>query len=65
MVINLIGPNYNCRKYEDFEEANINVPRKIAKVSKAKGIKRLIHFSALGVNPNSESWDLKTKFYGE
>jgi dTDP-4-dehydrorhamnose reductase len=53
---------------EDFEEANIIIPRKIAKICarlKNDPVKRLIHFSANGVDPDSHSKMLKTKWLGE
>ena len=65
VVVNMIGPNYNCRKLEQFEEANIHVPRRLAKLARQQGIKWMVHFSALGVSKDSESWDLRTKFEGE
>lgn len=65
VVVNLIGPTYNCRKIEDFEEANVHIPRRLARMANNIGVKRFIHFSALGVHPDSESYDLRTKFIGE
>lgn len=65
LVLNLIGPRKKCTNYEQFKEANIDLPRRIAKESRQAGVKRLIHFSSVGVDPRSESMDLATKFEGE
>lgn len=68
VIINCIGQNPVLRNMEDFEEANVIIPRKIAKIC-AKlyndPVKRLIHFSANGVDPQSISKSLKTKWIGE
>ena len=64
-VINCIGPRRNFSSYEQFREVNINLPRKIARESRQAGVKRLIHFSNVAVDPNSPSYNLATKFEGE
>ena len=65
VVISMAGPSYRDRTYLDFEKVNMHMPRWIAKISKKLGVKKLIHFSNLGAHPDSESYDLKTKYYGE
>lgn len=65
VVVNLCGPNYNYNRWEQFEEVNIQLPKKIAKAAREQGVKKMIHFSSLGVDPNSKSMDLKSKFIGE
>ena len=68
IIINCIGNNPVIRNMEDFEEANVIIPRKIAKICarlKNDPVKRLIHFSANGVDPDSHSKTLKTKWLGE
>lgn len=68
VVINCIGNNPVIRHMEDFEEANIIIPRKIAKMCAAlknNNVKRLIHFSANGVDPDSFSKSFRTKWIGE
>jgi hypothetical protein len=51
---------------KDFEDANINIPVAIAKVCAANPkVKRLIHLSAAGADPNSHSMRLRTKWIGE
>mgnify|MGYP001320033161 FL=1 len=53
-VVNTIGSHIYYKKEKDFEDANINVPRAIAKVAAANpNVKRLIHISAAGADPNS------------
>ena len=52
-VVNTIGSHIYYKKEKDFEDANINVPRAIAKVAAANpNVKRLIHISAAGADPN-------------
>jgi len=68
VVFNCIGDNPVLRHMEDFEEANVHVPRMIAKVCarlKNDPVKRLIHFSANGADPDSISKKLRTKWLGE
>lgn len=65
-VVNTIGSHIYYKKEKDFEDANINVPRAIAKVAAANpNVKRLIHISAAGADPNSQSMRLRTKWIGE
>lgn len=68
VIINTVGASPVLRYDEDFEEANIIIPRKIAKIcAKLKGnpVKRLLHFSANGADPDSMSRNLRTKWIGE
>lgn len=68
VVINTIGPKPVIRHDEDYEEANVIIPRIIAKVcarQKNNPVKRLIHFSANGADPDSISRNLRTKWIGE
>lgn len=65
-VINCIGSQVYNKKEKDFEDANIRVPMAIAKaVKNSKDVKRFIHFSAAGADPNSQSKRLRTKWIGE
>ena len=58
--------NPQCEGEKEFEDANINVPRAIAKAAAANpNVKRLIHISAAGADPNSQSMRLRTKWIGE
>ena len=66
LIINMLGPSrFFTNKYEHFKYINMDVPQKIARSARLTGAKKLIHFSAAGVSYNSDSLDLKTKFYGE
>lgn len=66
VVINCIGSKVYTKKDKDFEDANIRVPVAIAKAAKAaKNVKRFIHISAAGADPNSHSRRLRTKWLGE
>ena len=65
-IINMLGPSrFMLRKYEDYKLINMDIPQKIAKSARITGAKKLIHFSATGASPTSDSVDFKTKFYGE
>ena len=65
-VINCIGSHIFYQKESEFEHANIHVPVAIAKVAAANpNVKRLIHISAAGADPNSQSMRLRTKWIGE
>ena len=66
VVINMIGPaRYHVRNLSQFKEANMETPKRIARSARRSGIKQFVHFSAIGVDPRSDSLDLQTKFYGE
>jgi len=65
-VINCIGSHVWTQREKDFEDANIRVPMAIAKVAAANpNVKRMIHISAAGADPNSQSMRLRTKWIGE
>jgi len=66
VVINLVGPRKNIKRLDEYEYANIEIPRRIAAAcAKNPGVLRLIHFSAAGCDAKSPSMDLSTKFRGE
>ena len=66
VVVNCIGSRVFTDTLKDFEESNIRVPVAIAKVAKENpNVKRLIHVSAAGADPNSHSARLRTKWIGE
>lgn len=64
LVINLIGADQETWNYS-FEEVHIDIPSRIAKLSKEAGVERLIHFSALGASSDAPSRRLRTKAAGE
>ena len=65
-VVNIIGSHVYHKKEKDFEDSNIHVPVAIAKACAANpNVKRLIHVSAAGADPNSQSMRLRTKWIGE
>lgn len=66
VVVNMCGPRKRITSRKDFEEVNIEVPRKIARAARMNpDIIRMIHFSAVGASKDSPSLDLQTKYYGE
>lgn len=65
VVINLVGPSKYTKNLSTFESVNVETPRRIAREARKRGAKKLVHFSAVGVAPNSPSLDLRTKYYGE
>lgn len=65
-MVNCIGSKVFYDKEADYEESNIKVPMAIAKAAKANpNVKKLIHISAAGADPNSQSMRLRTKWIGE
>lgn len=58
VVINLLGPRWNIKNYDEFEFINIEVPRSLAWAAKENGILRFVHFSSCGVSKDSKSYDL-------
>jgi len=66
VAISCVGSHVFYKKEKEFEEANIRVPMAIAKaVKNSPQIKRFIHLSAAGADPNSQSKRLRTKWIGE
>ncbi|KAI8870070.1 NAD(P)-binding protein [Ramicandelaber brevisporus] len=64
IVYNLIGANYPTKNFT-FESVHVAGAKRIAEISQACGVARLVHVSALGANPQSTSEFLKTKAIGE
>jgi NADH dehydrogenase (ubiquinone) 1 alpha subcomplex subunit 9 len=50
VVINLMGRDWETRNFT-FHDVNVTGARKIAKLARECGVKRLIHFSSLNVDP--------------
>lgn len=66
VVVSCIGSKVFYDKDHEFEQSNIYVPMAIAKAAAANpNVKRLIHVSAAGADPNSHSARLRTKWIGE
>lgn len=71
VVINCIG-KYNETPSFDFNDVHVEGARRIAKIARECGVKRLIHVSSLGVTPEPKSvilrgpsrW-LMSKYHGE
>ena len=65
VCINLVGILFETRS-QKFKELHTDFPRMLATIfSKSSGSNLLVHFSALGVQANSESAYVKSKFLGE
>jgi uncharacterized protein YbjT (DUF2867 family) len=66
VIISCIGSKVYTKRDKDFEDANIRIPMAIAKAAKNNPkIKRFIYISAAGIDPNSHSRRLRTKWLGE
>lgn len=63
-VINLVGILHE-RKRGDFQRAHVELPRKVVDACRATGVKRLLHMSALGGDPNGLSHYQRSKGEGE
>ena len=62
VVVNLIGANQYHKNYDLIYEGNVTIPKRIAEAcAKNSDVLRLIHFSAIGADPNSVSTRLSTK----
>lgn len=64
LVINLLGRDFETGNFR-FEDVNIDAAQRIARISAQQGVKRLIHFSALGASADAPSKQLRTKAAGE
>lgn len=72
VVINLIGKGLETTNF-DFDAVHVEGARTIARIAKESGVKRLIHVSALNVQPELTRHVLKkkgsnfyrSKYYGE
>lgn len=64
VVINMIGRDYETANFS-YEEVHIDAAETIAKASKAAGVTRYLHVSALGAATDSPSRFLATKALGE
>ena len=64
LVINLIGADSETWNYS-FEEVHVDIPTRLARISKEHGVQRFLHFSALGASADAPSRRLRTKAAGE
>ena len=63
-VINLVGILHE-KKRGAFQRTHVELPRKVVEACRATGVKRLLHMSALGGNPDGLSRYQRTKAEGE
>lgn len=63
-AINLVGVLYETGR-QKFEAIHVDGARNVAAAAKAMGVPRLIHMSALGADPQSESAYARSKAAGE
>lgn len=63
-VINLVGILHEHRR-GDFQRAHVELPRKVVAACRAAGVKRLLHMSALGGDPDGLSRYQRSKGEGE
>ena len=64
VVINLIGILYENRK-QKFDKIHVDIPDLVSNMCKKYGVKKFIHVSAIGANPESKSRYQQSKFRGE
>ena len=60
-VINLVGVLHDGRGRGSFREAHVELARKVVAACQRKGIRRLIHMSALNADPKAPSEYLRSK----
>lgn len=69
LVINLVGilhsRDVKLPYSKDFEQAHVELPRKLVTAMKANGVRRLLHMSALKADPKGCSEYLRSKGVGE
>lgn len=63
-VINLVGILHEGKRGA-FQRAHVELPRKVVEACRAAGVKRLLHMSALGANPDGLSRYQRSKGEGE
>ena len=60
-VVNLVGVLHGGRGKAGFREAHVELARKVVDACRQQGVRRLLHMSALGADPNAPSEYLRTK----
>ncbi|MEO7743227.1 MAG: complex I NDUFA9 subunit family protein [Usitatibacter sp.] len=63
-VVNLCGILHESSR-QTFEACHVELPRKVAEAARARGVRHLLHMSALGASPEGPSEYLRTKGRGE
>ena len=58
VVVNMIGAEFDTKNFT-VHETNVNAARKIAKLARESGVKRLLHFSALNASRHPQTILLK------
>lgn len=64
VVVNLVGILFE-RKRGDFQRIQAEGAGRVARLAAAAGVRRLVHLSAIGADPGSESQYARTKAEGE
>ncbi len=62
-VINLVGILHGTQR--EFERAHVELPQRVIAACRAKGVRRYLHMSALGADPNGPSTYQRSKGTGE
>jgi NADH dehydrogenase len=60
-VVNLVGVLHDARGERGFEQAHVELPRKVIAACRASGVRRYVHMSALGADVNGPSQYQRTK----
>ena len=60
-VVNLVGVLHDGRGKSSFGEAHVELARKVVEACRARGIRRLLHMSALNADPRGPSAYLRSK----
>lgn len=63
-VVNLVGILHQSRR-ESFEKVHVQLPARLARASRAAGVRRLVHVSALHADPGGPSEYLRSRGRGE
>lgn len=63
VVINLVAVLHGST--ETFNKVHVELPRRLSKLCQEAGVRRMVHVSALGVQPNAPSKYLRSKAAGE